>query len=74
MSKLTKEERLAGMIEASNRPFVPSSERTGRASRDIACRRCAKRTDRHDDGRWYHEDGTVACVDPESLKPYEGAN
>lgn len=63
-------------------PYRGREERRAnpRATRDIPCRRCAKRTkfDREflndPDGRWRHEeDGTLACVDPKTLQPYPEA-
>lgn len=53
-------------------PYVPYAERKGKPSRfrDIACRACALPTRLGADGRWYHDDESVACLDPETLTPY----
>ena len=70
--RLTKEERLEAMVAVS---FPVKG--APRSKRDIACRRCAVRTDYEPErDAWFHSDpdhetyGTLACVDPETLKPY----
>lgn len=56
-------------------PFTPEFYRQGRPlpKRTLGCRACNKdMTCQEDgDGRWYHDhDGSLACVDPETLRPY----
>lgn len=66
--------------------FVPHRYQSGQPLRTIMCRRCAAwctwqpRPDAAPtgpegrwapaDGRWHHPDGTLACLDPDTLQPY----
>jgi hypothetical protein len=44
---------------------------TSRLKREIMCRRCAGWMTHGEDLRWNHvADGSLACVDPETLLPY----
>lgn len=59
------------MIEAATTiPYRSRGER--RVLREILCRRCAAPMRLVEEtGRWTHtDDGTDACVDPETMKPY----
>lgn len=68
---MTAAERLAERLAAAARPHVPRGERQGpSASREIACRSCGRWTVFGEAGPWRHvHDGTLACVDPETLRP-----
>lgn len=70
MKKLTPAQE--SMIKAAARPFVPREERKGRITRETLCRGCCTWTDyNHETERWEHRDGTDACLDPNTMAPYE---
>lgn len=76
---LTTEQRLAQRLAASQIPFIPRAKRIGRISphREIMCRRCGRWMlptvpESPRPARYYHtDDGTLACVDPRTLTPYD---
>jgi len=54
-------------------PYRPRSEDDGTrpSLREIMCRSCAGWMDQGEDMRWRHQrDGSLACVDPETMLPY----
>jgi hypothetical protein len=54
-------------------PYVPRDERLAAGPskwREIACRSCGKWTAHRNDRWWHSHEGTLACLDPETLAPY----
>lgn len=59
---------MSAAAEYLRRPLA--ERRAALPKREIMCRRCAAWT-RHDGSIWRHlSDGSPACVDPDTLRPY----